>query len=131
MAIADSTIAAFAPWGNAVLAFELATGFAGVDPETGNTTQSTETLEYLAYLNLEAPRWSAKPGADETTYACRGRLLSPNTLDSRITNGSQAAATVSGIRGRFELIFDLAQDVFHRPTLGQSLQGTFRVIGGP
>lgn len=131
MAIAASTIAAYAPWGNAVLAFELATGATSVDPETGNTKQATETLEYLASLNLEAPQWSGKPGADETTYPCRGRLLSPNILDSRITNGCQAAATVNGTRGRFELTFDLAQDAYHRPTLGQTLQGTFRVIGGP
>jgi hypothetical protein len=131
MVIAASTIAQYAPWGNAVLAFELATGTTSIDPETGNTIQATETREYLAALNLETPQWSGKPGSDETTYPCSGRLLTPSTLDSRITNGSQAAATVNGTRGRFELIFDLAQDAYHRGTLRQSLQGTFRVIGGP
>lgn len=131
MAISAATIANYAPWGNAELAFKLATGVAAVDPATGNATQSTETVEYLAALTLDAPGWNPQPGADQTVYTARGRLLSPSTLDSRITNGAQADAVINGTRGRFELVFDLAMDAYHRRDLRQSIQGTFRIVGGP
>jgi hypothetical protein len=130
MAIAASTIAAYAPWGNAELAFQLGTGFATTDPATGNPVQSSETVEYLAALTLEAPSWDAKAGVDETVYRCSGRLLAPPTLDPRISNGSQAVAQINGTRGRFELVFDLSMDTFHRRDLRQAIQGTFRIVGG-
>jgi hypothetical protein len=38
---------------------------------------------------------------------------------------------INGYRGRFELIFDLAMDSAHRRDLRQSIEGTFRVVGGP
>lgn len=131
MAIAKAKIASYAPWGNAQLTFTVSTGFTSIDATTGNTVQATETLEYLAALTMQPPSWSGKPGADETTYACRGRLLSPVVLDPRITNGSQAQATVNGIHGRFELVFDLSMPFRHYSEVRQSIQGTFRVIGGP
>ena len=131
MAISATTLASYAPWGNAQLAFELGTGFATTDPATGNAIQSTEIVEYLAALTLQAPSWKPEAGADNTTYSCRGRLLSPAILDPRITNGSQAEAVINGYRGRFELVFDLGMDAFHRNDLRQSIEGTFRVIGGP
>jgi hypothetical protein len=131
MAISATTLAAYAPWGNAQLAFEVGTGLATTDPATGNATQSTEIVEYLAALTLQAPTWKPESGTDATTYSCRGRLLSPALLDSRITNGSQAEAVINGYRGRFELVFDLAMDSYHRQDLRQSIEGTFRVVGGP
>ena len=130
MAISAATIASYAPWGNAQLAFELSTGFATTDPATGNATQTTEVVEYLAALTLQAPSWKPRAGSDNTTYSCRGRLLSPTTLDPRITNGSQAEAVINGYRGRFELVFDLTMDAYHRGDLRQSIEGTFRVVGG-
>lgn len=130
MAISATTIASYAPWGNAELAFELGTGFATTDPATGNAIQATEVVEYLAALSLQAPTWKAEAGTDNTTYTCRGRLLSPATLDPRITNGSQAEAVINGYRGRFELVFDLGMDAYHRGDLRQTIEGTFRVIGG-
>jgi hypothetical protein len=87
-------------------------------------------VEYLAALTLQAPTWKGETGADTTTYSCRGRLLSPSTLDPRITNGSQADCTINGYRGRFELVFDLTMDSAHRRDLRQNIEGTFRVIGG-
>ncbi len=131
MAISATTLAAYAPWGNAQLAFEVGTGLATTDPATGNATQSTEIVEYLAALILQAPTWKPESGTDNTTYSCRGRLLSPAILDPRITNGSQAEAVINGYRGRFELVFDLAMDSYHRQDLRQSIEGTFRVVGGP
>ncbi len=131
MAISATTLAAYAPWGNAQLAFEVGTGLATTDPATGNATQSTEIVEYLAALILQATPWTAESGTDNTTYSCRGRLLSPAILDPRITNGSQAEAVINGYRGRFELVFDLAMDSYHRQDLRQSIEGTFRVVGGP
>lgn len=131
MAIAASTVASYAPWGNAELAFEVGTGFATVDPATGNAIQATETLEYLAALTLQAPAYKSESGVDSTTYACRGRLLSPSTLDPRITNGSQANCVINGYRGRFELTFDLAMNRGAFRDLRQSIEGTFRVVGGP
>jgi hypothetical protein len=131
MAISATTLAAYAPWGNAQLAFEVGTGLATTDPTTGNATQSTEIVEYLAALTLQAPTWKPESGTDATTYSCRGRLLSPALLDSRITNGSQAEALINGYRGRFELVVDLAMDSYHRQDLRQSIEGTFRVVGGP
>ena len=130
MAIAASTIANYAPWGNAQLAFEVGGTTLTTDADTGNTVQSIETVEYLAALNLEAPSWEGQPGADNSTYRCTGRLLSPDRLDTRITNGSQAEAIINGYRGRFELVFDLAMDAAAYQDIRQSIQGTFRVIGG-
>jgi hypothetical protein len=130
MVISASTIANYAPWGNAQLAFEVGGGLLTTDPDTGNTVQNTETVEYLAALNLEAPSWEGQPGTDNSTYRCTGRLLSPDRLDSRITNGSQAEAIINGYHGRFELVFDLAMDRAAYRDIRQSIQGTFRVIGG-
>lgn len=129
MAINAATIANYAPWGNAQLAFEVPTGAQSYDPATGNATQATEVLEYLAALTLKAPAWKAETGADTTTYICKGRLLSPAVLDARITNGSQATGLINGYRGRFELTFDLAMDNAHYGALRQSIEGTFRLIG--
>lgn len=131
MAIPSSTISSYAPWGNAQLAFEVGTGFATTDATTGNAVQTTETLEYLAALTLQAPSWKPESGVDSTTYSCRGRLLSPSTFDPRITNGSQADCVINGYRGRLELVFDLAMDSVHRRDLRQTIQGIFRVVGGP
>jgi hypothetical protein len=131
MAIAASTVANYAPWGNAQLAFEVGTGFATTDAATGNVIQVTKTVEYLAALTLQAPNWKGEGGVDTTTYSCRGRLLSPATLDPRITNGAQADCVINGYRGRFELVFDLAMDRGHYRDLRQTLEGIFRVVGGP
>lgn len=131
MAIPTNLITSYAPWGNAQLAFEVGTGFATVDPSTGNAIQATETLEYLAALTLQAPSWTPEAGVDSTTYSCRGRLLTPATLDPRITNGAQADCVINGYRGRFELVFDLAMDSFAYRDLRQTIEGTFRVVGGP
>lgn len=131
MAIAASTVASYAPWGNAQLSFEVGTGFATADPTTGNAIQATETLDYLAALTLQAPAYTPERGVDSTTYSCRGRLLSPSTLDPRITNGSQADCVINGYRGRFELTFDLSMNRGTYRDLRQSIEGTFRVVGGP
>lgn len=131
MTIPTATVAAYAPWGNAQLRFELGTGLFNTDPATGNAVQSTEVVEYLAALSLQPPNWKDQTGVDATTYSCRGRLLSPATLDPRITNGTQAEAVVNGYRGRLELVFDLSMDAYHRRDLRQSIEGIFRVIGGP
>lgn len=131
MAISAQTIADYAPLGNAVLDFEVGTGVVTTDPTTGNTKPTTEVVSYLAALRLETPAWTGKPGSDETIYACSGRLLSPSLLDPRITNGSQADATINGYRGRFEVTFNLAMNKAAYQDIRQSLTGTFRVIGGP
>lgn len=131
MAIPATTIANYAPWGNAQLAFEVGTGFATTDPATGNAIQATEVLEYLAALSLQGPSWKPEAGVDTTTYSCRGRLLVPATLDPRITNGSQADCVINGYRGRFELVFDLSQVRGSYRDLRQTIEGIFRVVGGP
>ena len=131
MAIPAATLASYAPWGNAQLAFEVGSGTATTDPATGNPVQTTETLEYLASLSLQAPSWKPESGVDSTVYTCRGRLLSPATLDARITNGAQADCVINGYRGRFELVFDLSQKRGVYRDLRQTLEGTFRVVGGP
>lgn len=130
MAISAATIANYAPWGNAQLAFEVGGTTLTTDADTGNSVQTTETVEYLAALKLEAPSWNAQQGADNSSYRCSGRLLSPDRLDTRITNGSQAEAIINGYRGRFELVFDLDMDSAAYQDIRQSIQGTFRVIGG-
>jgi len=131
MAVSPATIANYAPWGNAELAFEVGGTQTSIDPATGNTMQTPEIVEYLAALNLESPSWDGQSGIDNSSYRCTGRLLSPASLDSRITNGSQADAVINGYQGRFELVFDLAMDRAAYTDIRQSIQGTFRVIGGP
>ena len=131
MAIPTSIIRNYAPWGNAQLSFEVGGPVLSTDPTTGNQVQTTECVEYLAALNIQAPAWNGQPGVDNSTYACTGRLLNPPRLDPRITNGSQAEAIINGYHGRFEVVFDLAMDTAVYRDIRQSLQGTFRVIGGP
>ena len=130
MAIPAAIIASYAPWANAQLAFSVGTGSISTDPATGNTVQAPEVVEYLAYLQLQPPNWRPESGVDSTTYACRGRLLSPASLDPRITNGSQAEAKVNGYLGRFELVFSLSMRARHRQDLRQDIEGIFRVVGG-
>lgn len=131
MTIPASVVASYAPWGNARLAFEVGGTTLSTDSATGNKVQSTELVEYLAALTIQAPAWNGQAGVDNSTYACTGRLLSPARFDPRITNGSQAEAIINGYHGRFELVFDLAMDTAVYRDIRQSIQGTFRVIGGP
>ena len=130
MSINPELIAAYAPWGNAELAFEVATSQATLDAATGNYIFGKTTLQYLAALTIQRPDWKSASGTDQTLYSVSGRLLSPSTLDPRITNGSQAVARINGLIGRFELIFDLNMDQAARIDLRQIIQGTFRVTGG-
>ena len=134
MTVSDATIAQYAPHGNAQLTFRLNKEEYVTDEDTGNTiteTSETETIDYLAAVNLQQPQWKGEAGVDNTAYICEGRLLTPATLDTRITNGSQADAVINGYNGRFELIFNLSMDKEHYSDLRQRIQGTFRVIGGP
>lgn len=130
MPIPAATIATFAPWGNAQLAFQV-TGGAPIteDPETGDPIASTTTLEYLAHVTISQPDWQKSEGADQSLYRCRGRLLAPRAFDPRVTNGSKATATVNGLQGRFELTFDLAASRAEAPEIGQAFDGTFRIVG--
>ena len=133
MTISAAEIAQYAPHGNAVLAFDLNMPAYSIDPNTGNTVVSKknqERVEYLATLQLQRPQWTGEPGVDNTTYLATGRLLTPAKFDERITNGTQADATINGYRGRFELIWDLTMDKGHYTDIRQSVEGTFRVIGG-
>ena len=129
MAIDSATIATFAPWGNAQLAFVVSGEGLSTDPVTGDPVATITTLEYLAHVQIGRPDWQKAEGAGQTTYSCKGRLLAPQAFDNRITNGSQAVATVNGNVGRFELVFDLAMGQFEAPAIGQSFGGTFRVVG--
>lgn len=134
MTISAETIAQYAPHGNAQLKFVLKMSAYQEDPTTGNIVtdvKNQEVVEYLAAMNLQRPNWKGQSGVDDTTYSVSGRLLSPATLDPRITNGSQADATINGYNGRFELIFDLSMDKGHYTDLRQTVEGTFRVVGGP
>lgn len=133
MTISAAQKAQYAPHGNAVLSFLLSKEVYSTDAATGNTVVTAtnqEKVEYLATLQLQRPNWTGEPGVDNTTYMASGRLLTPDIFDERITNGSQADATINGYRGRFELIWDLAMDKGHYQDLRQSVEGTFRVIGG-
>lgn len=133
MTITASQIAQYAPHGNAVLAFDLNKQAYVTDPDTGNTvteTKNQERVEYLAALNLQRPQWKGEPGVDNTVYLATGRLLTPAEFDERITNGTQAEATINGYKGRFELIWDLTMDKGYYTDIRQKVEGTFRVIGG-
>ena len=59
------------------------------------------------------------------------RKKSPPVTASKKPRLSQAEATINGYHGRFELVFDLAMDSAVYRDIRQSIQGTFRVIGGP
>lgn len=133
MSIPAATIAQYAPHGNAQLTFTLNSTTYTTDPSTGNTITElgqTETVDYLAAIQLQRPNWKGESGVNNTAYACEGRLLTPVKLDPRITNGTQADAIINGYRGRFEMVFDLTMDGNHYSALRQLIQGTFRVIGG-
>lgn len=123
-------VAAYAPWGNAELAFTVSSDAVIEDPETGNLVPVAEVQEYLASLRLQRPDPRRDPGVDMASYLCSGRLLHPATLDPRVTNGSEAEARINGYLGRFTLRFDLAQDEAARPFIRQTIEGTFRVHGG-
>jgi hypothetical protein len=126
----SQTIAAYSPWSNATLTFQVPGTTLNVNTDTGNYNYNEETVEYIAYLAIQPPNWKSATGTDQTTYNVSGRLLSPSTLDARITNGSQALATLNGVEGRFELVFDLSMHAASRPDLKQPISGIFRVTGG-
>ena len=130
MAVSAQTIAEYAPWGNAVLAFEVSAGAPTINPSTGNTTFGTTVIEYLAALSIQPPGWEGQAGADNTGYSCTGRLLHPFALDPRIVNGSQAEATINGTRGRFELVLGLNMDQVAYQDIRQQIDGVFRIVGG-
>lgn len=130
MAISPTLIASYAPWGNAELRFTVGSGVLSNAPDSGNYVEAPEVLEYLAALSIQPPDWKSLSGVDSTVYSVRGRLLSPAELDPRITNGVQAEAKINNYYGRLELTFDLAMDAYHRQSIRQSIQGTFRVTGG-
>jgi hypothetical protein len=115
---------------NATLAFDVAGATLTVDQETGNQVAATEVITYLAALTLNRGRWDKQVGVDESTFPCRGRLLSPATLDPRIVGGSKAVAVINGRRGRFELQEDLGGTLDTMPLLRQQITGVFRVTGG-
>lgn len=129
MPISAQTISNYAPWGNAQLAFELPTAVTTVDPATGNVIEEKEVVEYLAAISWDAPNWKAASGIDQTVYTCKGRVLSPPVLDSRIANGSQAQAIIDGCKGRFELVLHSHRGLTDTD-LRQTITGTFRVVGG-
>ena len=130
--ISSQDVANYAPHGNAILRFSLAKAYT-IDPVTDNVVSSIknrEELQYLAAINLQRANWQGKEGVDNTAYLCSGRLLHPVEFDERITNGSQAVATINGYDGRFELVWDLTADKAHRQDTRTLVEGTFRVIGG-
>jgi hypothetical protein len=130
--IPPNIIAGFDPWGNALLTFSVGVvGAHQVDPTTGNTVPSQETLQYLAAVRLTGPTGDRELGALQQEYKVSGRLLHPAVLDSRIADGDFAIAEIEGVKGRFELHYDLSQDKYARSDIRQSLQGVFRVVGGP
>lgn len=131
MSVDATTIANFAPWGNAQLTFTVGTGLTTTDAVTGNKKQSSTELDYLAHIKLSRPDYKSERGIDITTYSCEGRLLSPDALDARITNGSQAVAVINGYNGRFELRYDLSTVKEVYGEIRQAFQGTFYVTGGP
>lgn len=124
-------IDAYAPWSNAVLRFSLGTDVTAIDPDTLNVVETEEIITYVAALQPAPPRSNGSAGANDNRYEVKGRLLSPTFFDVRITNGAQAACTLNGMEGRFEVSFDLAMDSFHRASIRQEIRGTFTVIGGP
>lgn len=130
MSVEATTIANFAPWGNAQLTFTVGTGLTTTDAVTGNKKQSSLELDYLAHIKLSRPDYKSERGIDTTTYSCEGRLLSPIKLDSRITNGSLAVAVINGYQGRFELKYDLSMVQELYSEIRQTIQGTFYVTGG-
>lgn len=129
MPIPSSIIAAFAPFGNGQLAFEVPLKTLKTDPDTGNILAETEIVEYLVAFKIDRPNYTPESGIDNTTYNCSGRLLYPSKLDPRIGNGSEADAILNNQPGRFELVFDLSTDAFHAASVNRIIQGTFRMIG--
>lgn len=124
-------ISAFDPWGNALLTFSVGRqGATEVDPDTGNVVPYFEELQYLATLKLEGPVGDRTTGASSQEYRATGRLLHPSVFDPRISDDSIAVAEVEGVKGRFELHYDLTTDRYARADVRQVITGVFRVAGG-
>lgn len=121
----------FAGWANAELSFQVATNTLTEDPKTGNLVPDYVTLTYIAALNIEVPRYEASEGVDRSTFQCKGKLLEPVQLDSRLFNGSIGVARINRMYGKFELIIDPSLDPDFYQDLRQTISGTFKVDGGP
>ena len=119
---------AWAPFANASLTFALARAYT-TDPETGNVIETQESVTYSAFLKPQSPKYKALPGADATNYLCEGRLLSPSTLDSRISNGATAQCTLNGVQGSFQIRLDLMMQTAYQQDLHQRLIGLFKTVG--
>lgn len=130
MPVPAEWIADYYPIGNAVLTFNVGTGLLVTEAATGNAIEAVEEVDYLAAVTLTQGDYTPNVGSDSTAYEVRGKLLRPRELDPRIGNGSTGVATINGVHGRIELVFDAAQNSAYISDIRQTILGTFRVVGG-
>lgn len=125
----------YGPFSNGTISFQVGdnTSSWSEDPTTGNYVPGpshTITLTYEVALTLSPSQNNNAPGAELVQYYCQGKLLSPTTLDPRITVGLVGTATLNGLEGRFILTDrGINTNPSYRPTLRQTLAGTFEHVG--
>jgi hypothetical protein len=100
------TTSPFAPYANALLRFQVASGELLTDIKTGNKRPGTAIVEVVALLEQKkAPKNNELPGVDDTAVWVEGFLVTPRPLPGEITPESQCFGVWQGRQGRFHLQF--------------------------
>lgn len=126
----------FAPYKNAQLRFQVASGALTPDPN-GNLRPGSAVVEVEALLEQKRdPNREVRPGVDPSSIWLEGYLVSPRPLPSIVTPDAPAAITWQGRQGRFYIEFtarnpylaalniDLVEQI-----RGYFLPGSFAVAG--
>lgn len=117
-----------APLANAILVWQVASGYV-VESGTGNYTPLSTGVTYYATLKQKQnPRFDYLLGADSTAVYMEGRLTGPLAF-SGVTAGSSASAIINGREGRFELLPNEQIAEHYWQFLGTPIRGIFRLVG--
>ena len=108
---------------NATVVFTVATAGTEVDPETGNVTAKTTTLTYDLFLRKSGGNTERnQPGVDVISSVYEGYCVSPQSLDPRIRQGTQAKLTFSTDAAEDCTVDDLRFSYGASGLLGSTLQ---------
>lgn len=113
---------ALAALANATASFSLPTTGTTTDPNTGNVTAVTETIEVTLYLRQGSINETDLPGIDAAAIAFEGYAISPQALDARIKRGIIGTLEFSGTTEQRCEVVDVAFPYGKNGLIGSTLQ---------
>lgn len=123
---------ALAALANATASFSLPTTGTVTDPNTGNVTAVTESIEVTLYLRQGSINETDLPGIDAAAIAFEGYAISPQALDARIKRGTIGTLEFSGTAEQrcevVEVAFPYGKNGLIGGTLQQVLGDRIRLV---